>query len=91
MKLLSRVTDVAVCKAFFFFSYAGLRQVVGSQLTGGILPSAAERLGDFTAVATPIYLPGTKTQVDGTNSSPNCQTATLNCIPSNLLDPTAAN
>jgi len=78
-------------KAFFFFSYAGLRQVIGQQLTGGILPSAAQRLGDFTALATPIYLPGTKTQVRGTNSSPNCQTATLNCIPSSLVDPTATN
>ena len=32
-------------KAFFFFSYAGLRQVVGQQLTGGIVPTADERLG----------------------------------------------
>jgi hypothetical protein len=35
-------------KAFFFFSYAGLRQVVGQQLTGGTMPTAAERMGDFT-------------------------------------------
>ena len=57
-------------KAFFFFSYAGLRQVVGQQLTGGILPSAVQRQGDFTAVATPVYLPGTKTQVDGNQQLP---------------------
>jgi hypothetical protein len=78
-------------KAFFFFSYAGLRQVVGSQLTGGILPTANERLGDFTADSFKVYMPGTKTQVDGINSSPNCGTAALNCVPSSLLDKTAAN
>jgi hypothetical protein len=78
-------------KAFFFFSYAGLRQVVGQQLTGGIVPTAAERLGDFTADSFNVYMPGTKTRVDGTNSSPNCGTPTLNCVPSSLLDKAAAN
>jgi hypothetical protein len=78
-------------KAFFFFSYAGLRQSVGQQLTGGVVPTAAERLGDFTAVSTKINLPGTTTQVDGTNSSPGCATPTPNCIPANLLDKTATN
>ena len=87
-------------KAFFFFSYAGLRQVVGQLLSGGVLPTAAERLGDFTADVNPpagttkpiiVNMPGTKTQVVGTNSSPNCATPTPNCVPSNLLDPAAAN
>ena len=82
-------------KAFFFFSYAGLRQVIGQQLTGGIVPTAAERLGDFTADSFVVYMPGTskttKVQVDGTNSSPNCATAKPNCVPANLLDTTAAN
>ena len=36
-------------KAFFFFSYAGLRQVAGAAVTGAVVPTAAERLGDFTA------------------------------------------
>ena len=35
--------------------------------------------------------PGTKTKVTGTNSSPNCQVATVGCVPTSLLDPTAAN
>ena len=35
-------------KAFFFFSYAGLRQVVGQYVSGGRVPTSAERLGDFT-------------------------------------------
>jgi hypothetical protein len=78
-------------KAFFFFSYGGLRQVVGALETGAIVPTAAERVGDFTADTFKVYLPGTKTQVKGTNSSPNCAVATLNCVPANLLDPTSAN
>ena len=73
-------------KAFFFFSYGGLRQVVGQALSGGLVPTAAERLGDFTADTFTVYAPGTLTQVEGTNTSPNCQTPTLNCIPSDLLD-----
>jgi len=78
-------------KAFFFFSYGGLRQVVGQQLTGAIVPTAAERLGDFTADTFKVYMPGTSTQVNGTNSAPNCATAKPNCVPAGLLDPTAAN
>ncbi|MFP5230862.1 MAG: carboxypeptidase regulatory-like domain-containing protein [Acidobacteriota bacterium] len=85
-------------KAFFFFSYGGLRQVVGQFLHGGVVPTAAERLGDFTADSFKVYVPGTYnsktktgTQVDGTNSAPNCQVAKPNCVPSALLDATAAN
>src|ERR1700677_2460858 len=78
-------------KAFFFFSYAGLRQVAGAALTGAVVPTANERLGDFTADTFKVNMPGTKTQVDGTNSSPNCVTATLNCIPATLLDTTTQN
>jgi len=82
-------------KAFFFFSYAGLRQITGAPLTGGITPTANERLGDFTADTFPVYMPGTAhvaaNQVDGTNSSSNCTVDTLNCIPAALLDTTIAN
>jgi hypothetical protein len=78
-------------KAFFFFSYGGLRQVTGQVLSGGIVPTANEKEGDFTSINTPIYLPGTKTRADGVNASPNCQTATLNCFPTGYLDPTATN
>jgi hypothetical protein len=82
-------------KAFFLFSYGGLRQVVGQQLTGAVVPTTAEREGDFTADAFTVYMPGTskttKMQVDGTNNSPNCATAKPNCVPSALLDKTAAN
>ena len=78
-------------KAFFFFSYGGLRQTVGSLLTGAIVPTAAERLGDFTGDTFIVNAPGTKTQVVGTNSSPNCTVAKANCIPQALLDTTIAN
>jgi Carboxypeptidase regulatory-like domain len=78
-------------KAFFFFSYAGLRQTVGQFLSGGVVPTSLERQGDFTQSKVIPNYPGTKTKVDGTNSSPNCQVATVGCVPSALLDPTAAN
>src|SRR6202046_3747778 len=78
-------------KAFFFFSYGGLRQTVGQLLTGAIVPTAAERLGDFTGDTFKVNAPGTKAQVNGTNSSPNCQVATSNCVPQALLDTTIAN
>jgi hypothetical protein len=83
-------------KAFFFFSYGGLRQTVGQQLTGAIVPTSLERAGDFTqsklnGVAVIPNLPGTKTPIVGTNSSPNCATPKQACIPVSLLDPTAAN
>jgi Carboxypeptidase regulatory-like domain len=82
-------------KAFFFFSAAGLSQNIGQPLTGAIVPTSAERLGDFTADTFAVYTPGmpqtAANQVKGTNSSPSCQVATLNCIPSNLLDTTIAN
>ena len=92
-------------KAFFFFSYAGLRQVAGAPVTGAVVPTAAEREGDFTAdtgsyaLSSLIYAPGTKhvaaNLVNGTNAGPGCQAITAAtagyCIPTSLLDPTAAN
>jgi len=47
-------------KAFFLFSYAALRQVVGQQLTGAVVPTASERIGDFTADSFKVNTPGTK-------------------------------
>ena len=82
-------------KSFFFFSYAGLRQITDAVFTGGITPTNLERLGDFTADTFTVYTPGAKhvaaNQVMGTNTSPNCQVAKLNCIPQALLDTTIAN
>ena len=89
-------------KAFFFFSYGGLRQVTDTVFTGGITPTAGERLGDFTADTFTVYMPKPSNvaaatwyvpanQVDGTNSSPNCLVAKPNCIPQALLDTTITN
>src|ERR1700723_1869833 len=78
-------------KAFFFFSYAGLRQTAGQFLSGGVVPTTLERQGDFTQSKVIPNLPGTKTKGDGTNSSPNCQAPKVGCVPSSILDPTAAN
>jgi hypothetical protein len=78
-------------KAFFFFSYGGLRQTSGSLLTGAIVPTALERLGDFTKSPILPNQPGTTTAWTGTNTSANCQTATAGCIPQGQLDTTAAN
>ncbi len=77
--------------AFFLFSYAGVRQVVGQQISGGVMPTSYEREGDFTADSFEVYMPGTKTPVNGTNSSPNCATPKPNCIPTAMLDQAAAN
>jgi hypothetical protein len=79
--------------AFFFFSYAGLRQVTSNIYTGAITPTAAERLGDFTADTFTVYMPGTNKTVvaDGVNTSPNCLTAKPNCIPTSALDTTVFN
>ncbi|MFC5864816.1 carboxypeptidase regulatory-like domain-containing protein [Acidicapsa dinghuensis] len=82
-------------KSFFFFSYGGVRQVTDTVFTGAITPTANERLGDFTGDTFTVYTPGAAhtaaNQVDGTNSSPNCQVAAPNCIPQALLDTTIAN
>ena len=79
--------------AFFFFSYGGLRQITSNIYTGAITPTAAERLGDFTADTFTVYMPNTgKTVVaDGVNTSPNCLTAKPNCIPTGTLDTTVFN
>jgi hypothetical protein len=77
-------------RAFFFFSYGGLRQTSGQLLTGGIVPTALERLGDFTQSPILPNNPATKTVWTGVNTSSNCLTATAGCIPVAALDPTAA-
>jgi outer membrane receptor protein involved in Fe transport len=91
-------------KAFFFFSYAGLRMVQGSVVSGGVVPTAAERLGDFTAdptLTTLVYMPGTAhiaaNLANGANAGPGCSAALISaataghCLPTASLDKTAAN
>ncbi len=87
-------------KSFFFFSYAGLRQIQGGTVSGATVPTLAERQGDFTQSSLTsglIYKPGTGKTVleNGTNSGPGCQTissATAGyCIAQADLDKTALN
>jgi hypothetical protein len=84
-------------RAFFFFSYGGLRQVTGAPLTGAIVPTAAERLGDFSADTFTVKNPGTSVLASGINAGPGCNTAALvalnagHCIATALLDPTISN
>ena len=50
--------------------------------TGAHTPTANERLGDFTADTFTVYTPGTtRPRWTGTNTSPNCQVATLELHP----------
>lgn len=45
-------------RLFFFFDYGGLRQH-NSAISNGVIPTVAERQGDFSALSTPIYDPAT--------------------------------
>jgi Carboxypeptidase regulatory-like domain len=86
-------------KAFFFFSYGGLRQITDSVFTGALTPSAEERLGDFTTAGSgdtfTVYCEGCThipaNQIHGTNKSQYCLVDTPNCIPQALLDTAIAN
>ena len=68
-------------KLFYFVSYSGLRQRADDLQNTAIVPSAAERMGDFSSVVTPITNPfsSTKTPFPG------------NKIPVSLFDPVAVN
>ncbi|WP_263375316.1 TonB-dependent receptor domain-containing protein [Granulicella aggregans] len=66
-------------KTHFFFTYEGKRATTTSVLTLSV-PSAAERLGDFSAIATPVIDPSTGKQAIGDDG-------TLNKLPSAELDP----
>jgi len=71
-------------KAFFFGSYAGLRQADANLLSGAVVPSALERTGNFTqSIGT---LP--KDPTTGTNFVCN---GVVNVICPNRLDQTALN
>ena len=89
-------------KSFFFFSYAGLRQIQGGSVTGATVPTANERLGDFTGdslSSSLIYKPGTNKSVleNGANSGPGCQASEISaatagyCIAQADLDQAALN
>jgi len=68
-------------KAFFFFSYAGLRQATSTFLSGARVPTALERIGNFTASATKPTDPAT--------NAPFVCNGVTNVICPNRQDPVA--
>src|SRR5207253_2081699 len=68
-------------KAFFFFSYAGLRQRTSTFLSGARVPTALERAGNFTASATKPTDPAT--------NAPFVCNGVTNVICPNRQDPVA--
>src|SRR5262249_21580469 len=68
-------------KAFFFFSYSGLRQATSTFLSGAVVPTALERTGDFSAS-------GTKPTDPATGATFVCNGVTGK-ICANRLDPVA--
>jgi outer membrane receptor protein involved in Fe transport len=71
-------------KAFFFFSYAGLRQATSSFLSGARVPTALERAGDFTQSPTK--------PIDPANPIPNSHftcNGVIDVICPNRIDPVA--
>jgi hypothetical protein len=83
-------------KLFFFGDYEDTQQALFDGSNIYTVPTAAERLGDFSAdpeikIFDPIATnpDGSRNQFFGTNDGPGCQTAHLNCIPKSYLNPTA--
>ncbi len=81
-------------KSFFFFSYAGLRQVQGTSVTGATVLTANERLGDFTGdslTSSLIYKPGSNKTIleNGANSGPGCSSAEVSAGVTTGGNPTA--
>jgi Carboxypeptidase regulatory-like domain len=65
-------------RTYFFFSYEGRKQTQSSTVTASV-PSALERSGDFSEIATPIVDPNTGEQAEYNGK--------LNVLPPSELDP----
>lgn len=75
-------------KTFFFFSYSGLRQNTSTFLAGGIVPTAAERAGDFRASSGAVPRdPATGTTL--ANATTFSCLGTVGVICPNRIDPVA--
>jgi hypothetical protein len=64
-------------RTFFFGTYSGLRQTTTTFLSSAVVPSAAERAGNFSAITKPIIDPLSGNSFAG------------NIIPASRFDPTA--
>ena len=89
-------------KTFFFFSYGGLRQVQSTFLNGAVVPTSAERNGDFSHTPGANFVvpagtsyagqtPLTKFHCDLATVLPTGGTQTNNVICPSFFDPAAAN
>jgi hypothetical protein len=89
-------------KTFFFFSYGGLRQVQSTFLNGALVPTAAERSGDFSQTAGANFVvpagtsyagqtPLTPFHCDLATGRPTGGTQTKNVICPSFFDLAAAN
>ena len=74
-------------KTFFFASYSGLRQITSTFLAGGIVPTAAERTGDFRASTTIPKDPATGTTLATATTFSCLGVSGVMC--SNRVDPVA--
>jgi hypothetical protein len=70
-------------RTFWFFSYGGLRQTTGTLLSGAIVPTALERVGNFSASAVK--------PIDPSTGQPYTYNGVPGWVPPSDLDPTAAN
>lgn len=70
-------------KTFFFFSYAGLRQITNTFLSGARVPTALERIGNFTQSS------GTGPRDPATGATFTCNGVSRVICP-NRIDPVAA-
>src|SRR5258708_27469948 len=89
-------------KTFFFFSYGGLRQNQSTFLNGAVVPTAAERNGDFSQTPGANFVVPAGTSYPGqtrlkpfhcdlTTGLPTGGTQTNNVICPSFFDPAAAN
>lgn len=70
-------------RTFFFFTYSGLRQVTSTFLNNATVPTALERMGDFSQSGTKPKDPSTGTTLS------NASFFAGGIIPANRLDPVA--
>ncbi len=75
-------------KTFFFFSYSGLRQITNQFLDGARVPTARERIGDFSQSGTPPKDPATGTTLANATNFSCLGVAAVICP--NRIDPVAA-
>ncbi len=80
---------IARDNTFFFFSYAGLRQVTNTFLSGARVPTALERIGNFTASNNPPPKDPATVTVTAPQGTPFFCNGVQNVICPSRIDPVA--